>query len=422
LLHNGGFEFEVDGKPESWSKYGGTLGLTVDAYEGARAATLASDSTSTKWIYQAAPADEGRRYVASAVGRIADGSGEVFLRLSWYTSEDGSGTTIEQSDSPPSGSAEWTRFEISSDAPPGAHSVRVRLMLRPSGPVTAAFDATSLTDLGVRPPETTTASPVPTEATTLPAGSAPSSPALAPVRHDSLGSPSVIAGMGLRLSELLSDPDETGRDSPFEWVELVNEGSDSVDLGGWQLGDAKEMDLLPALLVPPGGYVVAAGKSAPSIPGVAIARIPDGEIGAGLNNAGDTLRLVAPDGTEVDALSYGDDTSVFEPPPPAPLAGQTLGVRVPGADPSSDNWALTDRPSPGAPNTFPPSMPRATRETPKSGDGTTFPAPAAQDGGKSPSALPWVALGLASGAGMMGIGLAGKRAWPGIKQRMKRGG
>ncbi len=419
MLQNGGFELETDGRPEAWNKYGGSMGLTTDAYEGARAATLESDTASTKWLYQAVPTDAGHRYAASAVSRIADGQGDVFLRLSWYASDDGSGTTIEQADSPPSSSTSWTRLETTQDAPSTAHSVRVRLMLRPAGTVTVFFDSAMLADLGPAPPDPIPAGPGPDDPVDPASGDSSGAPPVSPTRPDSPASPS---GLSLRLSEVLSDPEETGRDSPYEWVELVNVGSDPVDLNGWSLSDARGTDTLPALHIPPGGYVVVAGRSVRAIPGVAMARVADGEVGAGLNNSGDVVTLVAPDGTVNDALSFGDDDSVFEPPPPAPPAGRTLGIRLPGADPSSDNWALTERPSPGGPNVFPSPAPQAAERTRDERGRAADPGIVARDGKKSAGALPWVTLGLASGAGIMGLGLAGRRAWPDIRRRMKRGG
>ncbi|MFN8508906.1 MAG: hypothetical protein U0547_15255 [Dehalococcoidia bacterium] len=49
-----------------------------------------------------------------------------------------------------------------------------------------------------------------------------------------------------------------------------------------------------------------------------VVRVPDGAIGRGINNGGDVLRLAAPDGREVDAISFGDNGEEFSPPPPAP--------------------------------------------------------------------------------------------------------
>ena len=140
-------------------------------------------------------------------------------------------------------------------------------------------------------------------------------------------------------------------------MELVNIGTTELSTEGWKLGDATEMDPLPAMLVPSNGYVVVAGRSASLPAGVSVVRVDDGQIGGGLNNTGDTLHLVAPDGDEFDSLSYGDNDSILDPPPPAPPTGATLGVRVPDSDPDADNWSLTDHPTPGEQNSF--AAPRA---------------------------------------------------------------
>lgn len=219
-------------------------------------------------------------------------------------------------------------------------------------------------------------------------------------------------GTGLRISEVLSDPEEAGRDSAFEWVELMNTSDSVIELAGWALGDARELDIFPAASVPPGGFVVIAGKSANFAPDTLVVRVADGEIGGGLNNAGDALRLVAPGGSEVDALSFGDDTSVFDRPPPAPDAGVTLGSRAPGADPDARNWAITERPTPGEPNVFPsgkspvPSRnatpPRAYAADPDAPD-------VAVHRGEGDSPIPWIVLAGAAAAGGAGVALSRER-------------
>ena len=404
------------------------MALTGDAYEGQRAGVLTSDTSSTKWLYQAAAVDAGHWYRARAVGRIVDGAGELFIRLSWYASDDSTGTALESADSGAVSGAEWSQMELVASAPASANSVRFRLMLRPEGPVTGAFDAAELVETEEPP-----ASPVapngnePVAAPPL-ADTGPVPPPAHPVAPerpaaDTAPAAALAGETGLRLSEVMSDPEETGRDGAYEWVELVNVGTAAVDLAFWKLGDSQELDALPALSVPPAGYVVVAAKSAAVPPGVPAVRVPDGEIGAGLNNAGDTVRLVAPDGTEVDVISYGDDSTVFEPPPPAPGAGATLGVRAPGSEPSAENWAITERPSPGAPNTFPPPKRGATATSGRSGEGVPQPESTVVEGAAGePSAVPWVLLGIASGLGMTGTGLAIRRAWPGVRHRLRHGG
>ncbi len=429
-LLNGGFESAAEGKPHYWNKYGGTLGLEGGAFEGSYAATLSSETQSTKWIYQTVRVEAGRWYRATAVGRLSIGTGEVFLRLSWYASEDGSGTMIAQAESESSASRTWARLSVTAQAPEGANSVRVRLILQPGGHCMGAFDAVEFAETSAPEPDPTATSPVPTAGATAVAGTSPSNP--------SGGQTAVVAGVtapgavavftgpaSVRLSEVLSDPEEAGRDSPFEWVELVNTGAEPVDLAGWQIGDTKKMDTLPSFVLAAGGYVVVAGKSASLPEGVAVVRVPDGEIGGGLNNTGDTVRLIAPDGTVVDAISFGDDNSIFDPPPPAPEPGMTIGVRDPRADQADTNWALTDRPSPGAPNTFagratPAWSPAQAAETAANASTATAP-PLLEPGGKGSSTLPWVLLGGVAGAGLLGLGSLAKSAAPAIRRRITRG-
>ncbi len=167
---------------------------------------------------------------------------------------------------------------------------------------------------------------------------------------------------GLRLSEVLADAVEPGIDGAYEWVELVNVSDTVVSTAGWAIGDAGAVDALPAVEVPPGGYVVVAAEAAVLPVNVLVARTPDGTIGNGLNNAGDAVRLVSPAGVVVDALSFGENRDVFDSPPPAAGAGATLGARSPdsGGAGGPARWAVTLRPSPGAPNAFPPPTATAT--------------------------------------------------------------
>lgn len=430
-LVNGGFELASEGKPHYWNKYGGTIGLEGAAFEGHHAATLTSETDSTKWIYQAVRVNPGTWYEAAAVGRVSIGSGEVFIRLSWYESEDGTGTAIEHADSESTASRSWQRLTVRAQAPGAANSVRVRLVLRPGGHCMGAFDAVTFaaTSAPAQAAEPTATAPATAAAGTTP-GAATKTATTAgggsPVAEARVAGVTVDGpeGSPVRISEVLSDPEEAGRDSAFEWVELVNTGLTTVHLGGWQIGDARGLDALPSHPLAPGAYVVVAGKSARLPANIAVLHVVDGEIGSGLNNAGDTVRLLAPGGAEADAVSFGDDTSVFEPPPPAPASGKSVGVYDPAATRSGSNWALTDRPSPGESNSF------AMRPAPASIPGGTPPAagaalaplaaPASVERGNPSSAVPWILLGGAAGAGLLGLGNLARRAAPAMLDRWKR--
>ncbi len=146
----------------------------------------------------------------------------------------------------------------------------------------------------------------------------------------------------LLIAEVFYDPPQPGSDSPYEFVELYNPGSSTVALAGWRLGDNSAEDALPAVELPPGGYLVVAASRAeflqnfPSFSGSLVAL--GGSIGGGLSNTGDRVKLIAPNGAVIDQVSYGSDTSAFTP------------------SASSRPWA---DPSPASPATWT-RMPRAT--------------------------------------------------------------
>lgn len=155
------------------------------------------------------------------------------------------------------------------------------------------------------------------------------------------------------LNELQYDPPEGGSEGPREWLELVNPGDAAVSLAGWQIADNRASDALPDVEIPPGGYLVVAGGEgfAADHPGFAGALVTlGGSIGNGLGNGGDQLRLIGPDGTVVDGVSWGDDAGQLDPPAPDVAAGHSL-ERVPaGHDTdSAADWIDQPAPSPGEP-------------------------------------------------------------------------
>jgi hypothetical protein len=150
VLTNGGFELaREDETPYGWHKIGGEMTL-ADRYriEGDLSVSLSSASASTKWVYQAVAIQPAAHYRASAWVLTGDGS-ETEIRVSWYASEDGSGSAIatEQSEPLAGSSSDFRFMEMGAvQAPAEARSARVRLVLRPdsSAQITAYFDGVSL--------------------------------------------------------------------------------------------------------------------------------------------------------------------------------------------------------------------------------------------------------------------------------------
>lgn len=451
LVLNGDFEALDNGKPAYWAKYGGEMGATGAAYGGKWAATLSSTTSSTKWLNQVVQVQSGKWYNLTANARAENAT--AFLRVSWYSSTDGGGSQLDSTDGSATAAPEWATLETGAvEAPAEARSARVKLMLRPeSGSSRVLFDDVWLVETDAPPatPSPTTGNRTPPERGTTAqtpghtssrtdssdGTSKPATPRAGTSKPRGTSAPLSLAGAHaavspLRLSEFMSDPPQSGNDGPDEWVELVNTSSAVVSTAGWHISDAKSADDIPAIDVPPGQYLVIAGKSASVDSDATVVRVADGVIGNGLSNGGDVITLVMPSGESADSISYGSNTDVFEPPPPAPDAGMSLGNRDPHADEASENWAPTLKPSPGRPNTFEVT---AVKPTPRG----TAPADAAKDATAdsearlltpqsahdSPglSTLDWALIaGMLSSVSLM-AGVVGRRYFDTVWKRIRRG-
>ncbi|MGH2631977.1 MAG: hypothetical protein ACRDG3_01085, partial [Tepidiformaceae bacterium] len=139
-----------------------------------------------------------------------------------------------------------------------------------------------------------------------------------------------------------------------------------------------------------------------------------------LGEAGDALHLFSPDGTEVDAISFGDDRSIFDPSPLAPGQGESLGLLDPQADHDGSDWVLTDHPTPGESNAFA-DLPANPHGQPAAIAGRS--AVAARERSSSPSAtVVWVALGTLLAAGLGGVAAySQRRKLDAFAQKVRRG-
>jgi hypothetical protein len=147
------------------------------------------------------------------------------------------------------------------------------------------------------------------------------------------------------INEVLANP--IGAETRSEWVELVNDGTVSVDVGGWVFEDGGGSAVLPRGSLPPGAFALvvptsfAPGGSAdvPPREGTLLLRVE--RLGqGGISNSGETLRLRTP---------RGELASEF-PALPSPRAGVSLARTVPSAlddAPSSFAQSGDDGASPG---------------------------------------------------------------------------
>jgi len=134
---------------------------------------------------------------------------------------------------------------------------------------------------------------------------------------------------GIVINEIMPDPDSdwdgdgSYSSSGDEWVELFNPGDVSLDLEGWSLKDGgSTRRTLPAgWVIDAGGFVVIYGSDLGSL---------------SLNNGGDTVSLLEPDGNTVaDCITYDSSTDDV-----------SLGRLPDGSGP----WEYNRLPTPGAPN------------------------------------------------------------------------
>jgi hypothetical protein len=167
------------------------------------------------------------------------------------------------------------------------------------------------------------------------------------------------------MNELMPDPDPPVGLPNAEFVELLNTTTDQTfDLAGWTITDGSSSGTLPAVVLPPGGFVILASTAnAPLFSGfgsaIGVPAFPS------LNNDGDPLELQDANGTVIDGVAY---SSAWYNDPTKAEGGWTLERKDPLTPCSGPgNWAASTNGAggtPGAPNsvfailndTMPPSL------------------------------------------------------------------
>ena len=111
------------------------------------------------------------------------------------------------------------------------------------------------------------------------------------------------------ISEIHYNPNSAqGNDSDWEFLELYNPNPTAIQLGGWSIGNAVQCSFQSTDTIPPFGFFVAArnlDSLSTVLPEVNYAR--QWNSGESLNNTGETIEVIAPDGTVVSAVAYEDN-------------------------------------------------------------------------------------------------------------------
>jgi predicted MPP superfamily phosphohydrolase len=111
-----------------------------------------------------------------------------------------------------------------------------------------------------------------------------------------------------------------GKDSDNEWVIIRNLENEEINLSGWKICSKNEKEKCNNLegIIPANGFAILTPTSTTfsfwKIPKEMTKIILGKKFGSyGLNNEGDNLILKNEKGEIVDAMSYGDDKSIFDP-------------------------------------------------------------------------------------------------------------
>ncbi len=372
-LRNTDFSLGASG----WSVTRGRLSIGSHIEGHGQSLVLTSDDAATAWVQQTVSVTPAGWYAASALLAPLNGVEAAWVRIAWYASADGSGAQLSTDDSPAVASESpnaYTQgeFEVIATgpvrAPSNAHSARVRILLRAATERGASVAIDNVTFDAAEPSEASPHAPQVPAARTGPSAPAPSTPSpridlqpsasnastptpAAPTRAET-GTRGTIPGataeqQRLRITEIMSNPEEGGADGEYEWVEVMNTGTAPASLAGLTIRDRRSGSVLPPYLLDPGAVVVIAAPGARIPDGTALVRLRHA-IGNGLGNDGDRVALVAPDGREIDAVSYGEGVEEGEQPLPAPGPGQSIERSFSSSGILLDA-RVSPRPTPGMP-------------------------------------------------------------------------
>ena len=154
------------------------------------------------------------------------------------------------------------------------------------------------------------------------------------------------------LSEIHYNPStQQGSDSDHEFLELTNPHPFDLHVDGWSVTDGIDCAFPPDTWIEAGGHLVVANN-----PGMLDTLVPEftpvlGWSGAsGLHNSGETLRLVRPDGSVAQTVTYSDTNGWPEDADGGGASLEWLGL--PHNNALSTSWVASSAlgGSPGLPN------------------------------------------------------------------------
>jgi hypothetical protein len=179
---------------------------------------------------------------------------------------------------------------------------------------------------------------------------------------------------GVIFNEILPSPE--GPDADNEWIEIFNENDFTINLSGWQIKDS--VGRFQTYTFPEGTEINSKGLLVLTRPETSIT----------LNNDGDSLKLIQPDGKTIDGISYEK----------APR-GKSFNLTYSG-------WVWSETLTPGAKNVIPVQTAREEEEIKQNGKEKQLAA--ASQSGYSNNLFFLTALFLAAFSGIVILGLKKK--------------
>lgn len=152
------------------------------------------------------------------------------------------------------------------------------------------------------------------------------------------------------INEVYYDVDDThGTEAANEWVELYNPSDTPIDLIGWNINDGGAGSTFGESVVIGAGEFLVLAESTTTADfwtiGSPVALIPL----PSLSNTGDALYLNDGAASQVDAMSWGNNTDVFDPSAPDVSEGHSLERCELGDDTDTAlDWVDLETPTPGS--------------------------------------------------------------------------
>jgi CotH kinase protein/Lamin Tail Domain len=137
------------------------------------------------------------------------------------------------------------------------------------------------------------------------------------------------AAAAVVINEIMYHPDSEIYDASWEFVELYNTDSSSIDISGWYFSNGITFTFAPGTEIPGYGYLVVANDAAEAASHYSISNVV-GNFGARLSDGGERLSISDASGTLVDTVRYDDKGSW-------PVAPDGQGPSLECLNPFEDN-------------------------------------------------------------------------------------